>query len=370
MGDIVLRVSEAIDTINSIYQEALPFIIIEGEVASFKVNQGKFVFFDIKDSEGSLGCFMMVFQLKFPIEDGMKVRIVAQPKLTKWGKFSLTVKEVTPIGAGSLKKSFELLKAKLQTEGLFDSGRKRALPIIPSRVAVISSSQAAGYADFIKILENRWGGLSITLYDIAVQGAQAPTDVIGALGAVNEAEQPYDVVAIIRGGGSADDLSTFNHEDVVRAIAASRTPTLLGVGHEVDTSLCDFVADVRASTPSNAAEILVPDKLSLLAENDRSMNYIDRVQSDIFLTRCDQITSMKEEVHSLASEYVWQKIETVQSLQRTMNQLNPERVLRRGYAVVRHDETVIAAAKHVTIGSAITIEFTDGKIGARVENVE
>ena len=370
MGDIVLQVSEAIDIINSIYQEALPFIIIEGEVASFKVNQGKFVFFDIKDTEGSLGCFMMVFQLKFPIEDGMKVKIVAQPKLTKWGKFSLTVKEVTPIGAGSLKKSFELLKAKLQAEGLFDSGRKRELPGIPSRVAVISSSQAAGYADFIKILENRWGGLSITLYDIAVQGVQAPRDVIGALGAVNEVEQPYDVVAIIRGGGSADDLSTFNHEDVVRAVAASRTPTLLGVGHEIDTSLCDFAADVRASTPSNAAEILVPDKLSLLAENDRSMNYIDRAQSDIFLTRCDQITSMKEEVHSLASEYVWQKIETVQSLQRTMNQLNPERVLRRGYAVVRHDDTVITAAKHATIGSAITIEFTDGKIGATVENVE
>src|SRR5690606_9628284 len=147
----------------------------------FKINQGKYVFFDVKDTGCSVSCFMMVYQLRIPIEGGMKIIVSAVPKLTAWGKFSLTVRAIRPSGEGSIKKSFELLRAKLDAEGLFAIERKRPLPAIPRHVAVISSTQAAGYADFIKIIEDRWGGVKIEVAHVQVQGADAPDQMIRAL---------------------------------------------------------------------------------------------------------------------------------------------------------------------------------------------
>lgn len=369
MGDVTFQVSEAITIINQVHEQAFPFIIIEGEVASYKINQNKFVFFDIKDPDGSLSCFMMLFLQRFPLEDGMKVRIVAQPKLTKWGKFSLTVREVTPVGEGSLKKSYDILKSKLQAAGLFDISRKRIVPAIPQRIAVISSSQAAGYADFIKIIQDRWGGLEIFLYDVSVQGAKSPDDIINALDAVNASEHPYDVVAIIRGGGSADDLSTFNREDVVRAVAGSRTPTVLGVGHEVDLSLCDLVADVRAATPSNAAEILVPEKAELLAKVGHWQTNIQVAHKYLCATLSEQNKATIDRLYNLATQSLQTKQQAVQSLQRGLAQLNPQRVLKRGYAIVQSDNVALTSKTRATMGAAITIQFSDGKIGAKITDV-
>ncbi len=170
-----LTVSDFIAVTNQTLEYAYPLVEIEGEVASFKVNQGKFVFFDLKDAGGSVGCFMMLFSLRVPIEDGMKVIVTATPKLTQWGKFSLTVKSIRPSGEGSLKKSFELLLAKLDKEGLFAPERKRPLPALPRYIAVISSPQAAGYADFIKIIGDRWGGLRIDVAAVTVQAPTLPT---------------------------------------------------------------------------------------------------------------------------------------------------------------------------------------------------
>lgn len=369
MGDVSFKVSEAIEVINQVHEQAFPFIIVEGEVSSFKVNQSKFVFFDIKDSQASLSCFMMLFALKFPLEDGMKVRVVAQPKLTKWGKFSLTVREVIPVGEGSLKKAYKLLKTKLQSEGLFDVSRKRTIPAIPQRIAVISSSQAAGYGDFIKILENRWGGLEIVLYDITIQGAKAPSDIVGALSSVNSSEEPFDVVTIVRGGGSADDLSVFNHEDVVRAVATSRTATLLGVGHEVDSSLADLAADVRAATPSNAAEILVPDKQEVISKTRSTRALIQEAQQSILGGLSERNLETSELIYKCAMESLQSRRRTAQVVRRGLEQLNPQRALQRGYAVVRAEGSVLASVAHATIGKAITVQLSDGEIGAKITDV-
>ena len=148
-------VSGFVELINQVLEFSCSAVEIEGEVASFKVNQGKWVFFDLKDEEASVGCFMPVYQLRTPIEDGMKLVVRAQPKVTKWGKFSVTVQSYRPLGEGSLRKSFQLLHAKLEKEGIFATERKRSLPQIPARIGVISSTQAAGYADFIKIVNER-----------------------------------------------------------------------------------------------------------------------------------------------------------------------------------------------------------------------
>jgi exodeoxyribonuclease VII large subunit len=356
-----LSVSDFIALTNQTLEYAYPHIEIEGEVASFKVNQGKFVFFDVKDDQASVGCFMMLFQLRVPVEDGMKVIITAQPKLTNWGKFSLTVRAIRPSGEGSLKKSFELLKAKLDQEGLFSLDRKRMLPAIPKHIAVISSTQAAGYADFIKIMNDRWGGMKVDVAHVQVQGADAPDQMIRALKYFNEQEVLPEVIVLIRGGGSADDLSAFNDELLVREIAASRVPTLVGVGHEVDESLADLAADVRAATPSNAAQIIVPDR----QETIRSVRY--RVQS--LLPRMTQIADERREyVRSVLGgvlERIDQRIERTDEklyhLKNVLAQLDPTVILKRGYALVRGEQKV---------GAAIEIETHDAIMKAKVERYD
>ena len=155
----IFGVTDALAVLNQVFETATPNIIIVGEVANFKINQNKWVFFDIKDEESSMGCFMSVFNLHTVIEDGMRVRIRARPGLTRWGKFSLTIQDIQPVGTGSIKRAFNLLKDKLEKEGLFDDERKRPLPYLPSRIGVISSVQAAGYIDFIRILGQRMGGI-------------------------------------------------------------------------------------------------------------------------------------------------------------------------------------------------------------------
>jgi exodeoxyribonuclease VII large subunit len=271
-----LSVHDAVALINQTLEYAYPTIVVEGEVSSFKVNQQKYVFFDIKDERATLNCFMMVFQLRTPIEDGMRVRVVAQPKITQWGKFSLTVREVQPVGEGNLKRSFELLYAKLDKEGLFAAERKRSVPSLPGHIAVISSTQAAGYADFIKILNERWGGVEVTVAHTVVQGIEAPKQIIQALSYLNQLAELPDVIVIVRGGGSLDDLSAFNDEPLVRAIATSRVPVVTGIGHKVDTTLADLAADRRAATPSNAAMLVVPDRQDMVHRIDRDIMQIVR----------------------------------------------------------------------------------------------
>ncbi|MDB5183486.1 MAG: exodeoxyribonuclease large subunit [Candidatus Saccharibacteria bacterium] len=356
-----LTVSEFIAVLNQTMEYTFPIVDIEGEVSSFKVNQGKFVFFDLKDEGGSIGCFMMLFSLRVPIEDGMKVVITATPKLTQWGKFSLTVRTIRPSGEGSIKKSFELLRAKLDAEGLFAPERKRPLPVIPQRIAVISSTQAAGYADFIKILNDRWGGLHVDVAHVTVQGADAPDQIIRALSYFNTQEDLPEMIVIIRGGGSADDLAAFNDEQLVRAIAASRVPTVTGIGHEVDTSLSDLAADVRAATPSNVAQIIVPDRLEVIRMAQNKVESLFPKVSEII----ERLKQQLEGTVELATERVEQKLEReithLRATRTLLAELDPARVLERGYAIIRGVQKP---------GSLIDIETATAIIKARIETYD
>ena len=354
-------VSGFVELINQVLEFSCSAVEIEGEVASFKVNQGKWVFFDLKDEESSVGCFMSVYKLRTPIADGMKLIVRAQPKVTKWGKFSVTVQNYRPSGEGSLLKSFELLRAKLDKEGLFTEERKRPLPRIPARIGVISSTQAAGYADFIKIINERLRGLQIEVAHVQVQGSAAADQIIAAIKYFNERAVPPEVIAIIRGGGSADDLSVFNDELLVRAIAASRVPTLVGVGHEVDTTLADLAADVRAATPSNAAQIIVPDRRELLREMQTLTNgiayrteaAINDLSGEVRDLRQRVILNIDSRIDGLASE--------IEQFRRVMAAYDPRLALKRGYAIVR------GTAK---IGETVSIEKEKVIINAEVKNVK
>lgn len=368
MDEVPFSVSEAIAYINQTLEYAYPSIVVEGEVASFKVNQGKFVFFDVKDAGGTLGCFMSLFQLRTQLEDGMKVRVVAVPKLTQWGRFSLTVRDVRPVGEGSLKRAFELLKAKLEKEGLFSQERKRPLPYMPGRIGVISSTAAAGYGDFTKIITERWGGVELVVAHTQVQGADAPAQIMRALEYFNQMPEPVDVVAIVRGGGSADDLSTFNDEPLVRAIAGSRIPTIVGVGHEVDTTLADLVADVRAATPSNAAQLLVPDRQEVLARVQLHVRSMVTATSSVYAQHMKQLREQRERLLGGVEQVYERTKDRYSLLKAVLVQLDPRMVLRRGYALVYHGEGVLARAPQ--IGEELRIETEKFIVKAGVRDVE
>ena len=358
---IKLSVSEFIALTNQTLEYAYPSIEIEGEVSGFKVNQGKYVFFDLKDSEGTVGCFMMVFQLRIPIEDGMKVIVTASPKLTQWGKFSLTVRAVRPSGEGALKKSFELLKKKLTDDGLFAIERKRPLPALPQRVAVISSTAAAGYADFIKILGERWGGMQVDVAHVQVQGSVAADQIIRALKYFNEREVLPEVIVLIRGGGSADDLSVFNDELLVREIAASRVPVLTGIGHEIDESLADLAADVAASTPSNAAQLLVPDKREIIERSRHLLQSIVPALSKRVEDARMEYTQYIEQMFAQFDVRHESMLREAQMLGRVVAQFDPGVVLQRGYSIVRGV---------IDVGKTIEIEQMNQLIEAEVRNVK
>ena len=328
-------VSELIDHCNAVLTQQFGAVTVEGEVASFKINQGKWVFFDLKDSDGisTLSCFLPLSRLGAPLTDGLKVRLRARPSLTKKGRFSLTVQSILPLGEGSIKKSFELLKRKLAAEGLFDPVRKRPLPADLSRLGVISSTSAAGYRDFLKIIDNRWGGLQIFTVNTQVQGLAAVDQIISALSLLNQ-RTDLDAIVILRGGGSADDLAIFNDELLVRAIAASRLPVVTGIGHEVDETLADLVADLRASTPSNAAERLTPDRQAIHQQLTRTLAYLpERILTAIHQTQRDLDQSLRLAHQAITHELdlLSQRLSTTQRL---LASLNPEQVLRQGYAIL------------------------------------
>lgn len=384
----VLTVSEFLDALNETMGFAFPEVVVQGEVSSFKVNQGKWVFFDVKDKEATLGCFMTLYQLKTPLEDGMQVRVIGTPKLTKWGKFSFTVKRVELAGEGELKRAFMLLKKKLGDEGLFAPERKRSLPQYPKTIGLVASGQSAAYADFIKILGQRWGGLSIQLADVQVQGVAAPDQVVGAIRQFNEAAEPVDVIVVIRGGGSLEDLQAFNTEDVARAVAGSRIPTIVGVGHEVDVSLADMAADVRAATPTDAARIVVPDRNAVAGELDSRVARAEQLLRQNLLRReqllLGNVTRMERFVRQPIERLARAAInlrrdlgtiertlqlreQKLEGLVRNLKNVDPKAVLARGYSLVRQDDKLVKSAADINAQQPFMIQFANDQATARLQ---
>jgi exodeoxyribonuclease VII large subunit len=382
----VLSVSEFIEQINGIISGEF---VVEGEVSQYKISQGKWIFFDLKDDKAVVNCFATVFNLSQPLEDGMKIRVLGYPKIhDKSGRFSLTVQKVELVGEGSLKKAYVLLKKKLEDEGLFSKERKRALPYLPKKIGVIASRDSAAFGDFVRILNNRWCGVEINIYHVVVQGEQAVSEISDAFHFFNVTDTDCEVLVLIRGGGSLEDLSAFNNELVVRAVYGSKIPVVCGVGHERDESLCDFSADVRASTPSNAAEIVVPDKRDFIAELDFSIEHIfgsmenkilryRRLVEQNFYTISSIVEAPLQKCRNLMDNFnrillvlqnnlsVYQAF--ILSAQRLFKNIDPKHVLQRGYSIVRDQNgSIIRKANQLDAGDEFVIEFTEGRIRAEV----
>lgn len=384
----IYSVSEFIKGINTLLGD-IP-VCVQGEVSGFKVTQNRFVWFDLKDDKSVVSNFLLAFQLQQPLEDGMLVQVTGHPALfTKSGRFHLRVQTITVVGEGSLRRQYELLKTQLTTEGLFDAERKRALPRFPQRIGLVTSGDAAAFTDVQRILHNRWAGLDIVHFPVQVQGEQAVSSIVQALQLINQAwAKKLDVVIVTRGGGSLEDLQAFNAEAVVRAIFALRVPCVVGVGHERDETLAEYVADVRASTPSNAAELVVPHKQDVLYQISTLLQQQEQTLQSHIQDEEQQIAAAIDVLSTQAYRYsttiqtVYQNfiLQTerwhnqvklqhaqVDHFEQLLQSYNPQQILERGYSITTSTTgKVITSAAQVKMEQDIITTLRDGKIKSRV----
>lgn len=369
MNDVVLSPTDFVALANQTLEHVFGRAVLEGELSNFRVSKNKWLYFDLKDEYSKVACFASIYALPGPLEDGMVVRVTGVPRLHPQFGFSITAQTITPAGEGSIKKAFLLLKKKLTDEGLFDDARKRHLPSIPQTIALVASVESAAYADFVKILSARWPFVALQLFDTQVQGDAAPEQLVRAITAANEQAELADVLVVTRGGGSADDLSAFNDERVVRAVAASRMPTIVAIGHEIDESLSELAADLRASTPSNAAELIVPDRLAERQQvqalrdalNGSARSFVDLAVADSRFVRqqvqaapirmIDTVTAESAQVRLLLDAY------------------NPRAILARGYSLTRKKNQVLHSVSQLAKDEFLQIELQDGTVEAVVTDV-
>jgi exodeoxyribonuclease VII large subunit len=389
----VISVTDITRQIKMSLEQRFPRVWIQGEISNFKLHTSGHLYFTLKDEGAQISATMWRSRaagLLFTPEDGMKV--IARGGITVYpprGSYQIDVEQLTPVGIGELQVAFERLKQKLAAEGLFDEGRKRPLPSIPQRVGIITSETGAALQDIRTVLSRRFPCVEVILLPVRVQGAGASDEIARALKEMNRYRN-VDVIIVGRGGGSLEDLWAFNEEVVARAIAASEIPVVSAVGHEIDFTIADFVADLRAPTPSAAAELVVPDRLELL-EVIRNNEYT------MGQTLAALITTNRERIQSLISSYAFNRprdlirefVQRVDELQRSIGAsfshryasvgqdveslakrlaaVSPGNILKRGYAIVRKGETVVTHAKELRPKDEAVIEFQDGKVETQVQ---
>ena len=394
MSPSILQVSDYLNLLNTVLHDRVPSkeLVIEGEVSDYRVNQGKWVTFDLKDEklEALLKCWGTVWTIPQPLEDGMRVHVSGAPGIQgRFGKFQLTVDHVEPVGEGALKRAYDLLKKKLEAEGLFDVSRKRSLVRFPKKIGLITSRDAAAYGDFLRIVNNRWGGIEIEHAHVHVQGREAVGEILGAFQYFNSlaAEDRPDAIVLTRGGGGLEDLHAFNDEQVARAVYQSLIPVIVAVGHERDESLADFVADVRASTPSNAAERVVPSRADvkyeidmMLQHNEHQLQYVmdeyrsvaDKVAArvgHILERERERLSSIRMRLLDRAGNWLPALRDSLESSSRMLRQVDPTRILARGYAIVRVGGSVVHNAAELVAGREIGVQLGGGSVDAEVLRV-
>jgi exodeoxyribonuclease VII large subunit len=367
---LVFGVSDFVAYVNQTLEAAYSYVTIEGELSNLRVSRNRWVYFDLKDDAASVRFFGTVYSLPGPLENGMVVRVSGNPRMHAQYGFSVNIQTIAPVGEGSLRRAADLLVAKLQAEGLFVAERKRSLPYPPQRVALLTAAASAAYADFLKIVHTRWRGLTIEHFDVQVQGEPAVAQIVSAIAAANALPEPPEILILTRGGGSADDLAAFNAEPVVRAVAASRIPTLVAVGHEVDVSLAELAADQRASTPSNAAELLTPDRIVVLKRLHEVRQSLDASLMDFVRQRRD-LLSLQRAGLTRELQAVFRAARTrLRAQRKLLEAYDPTAALQRGYALVRAGGVVIRSVEALPTGLPVAIQLSDGVVRATITDKE
>src|SRR3954454_3879923 len=351
----------------------LPTVWVEGEVTELR-RQARWqtVFFTLKDpADGScLGVTMPRGQfdaLRLDLGDGERVHVYGRPELfAARGDFRLRALSIERFGLGDHLAALERLKRKLAGEGLFAAERKRPLPRFPRRIGLVTGNDAAAKRDVLSGITARFPPANVVVAETYVQGPRAAGAVIEALRAIC-AEPEVDVVVVSRGGGSFEDLLPFSDERVIRAIAACPLPVVSAVGHEQDTPLCDLAADARASTPTAAARLVVPDAAELLQRLDRARGALGRGARGVVERRRQRLEQTHERLRRAAALAVERKRARLEHSAGRLRALSPRATLQRGYAIVRRGDAIVRSADAVAAGETIDVEVAEGRFGARVE---
>jgi exodeoxyribonuclease VII large subunit len=376
---------------------ALQSVWVQGEVSNFSRPKSGHWYFTLKDNTAQLPCVMWrsaaELQLTVP-EDGESVQVHGGLSVYEaGGRYQLYVDEIRPAGEGALYQKFLQLKAELETEGLFAAERKRPLPAVPMRIGVVTSPVGAALHDILNTISRRFPIVEIILAPAAVQGPEAVTQLVAALRRLDQFAQP-DLILLARGGGSLEDLAAFNSEKLARAIVASQAPVVCGIGHETDFTIADFAADLRAPTPTAAAELATPNKLDLTESlSDLAQGLaralVDRVRDHRWAL---QSAAQSLERHSPLAQILrdWQRVDnaigrgeramrqqamllraSLDSVQSKLAALSPTRVLERGYAVVsKMDGSVVRKTGQITEQEALSVRVSDGHVGVQVTKKE
>ena len=408
----VFSVSDFLVYINTILSGEEVFIKGEaGDISTFREN---LTFFQLKDEYGVLNCWFPTahkYHWNVELSSGIEVVVKVRPQVSpKSGRFGLRVLEMRLSGVGALAAAFKKLKTSLETEGLFDPARKRPLPFLPRAIGLITGENSAAYSDFIKVLRARMGGITIHFAPVRVQGVGSVKEICGAIKYMNQV-LALDIIVLTRGGGSMEDLQSFNSEEVTRAVFSSRLPVLVAVGHEKDWSLAELASDKRASTPSNAAELVTPNREELLSDIYGFTRFIEHALSGILANKkraaytavmragshiahriehgrqiiarlpifADQyiriIFERKEAVNRARSQCLlhtekWYTLNRNRFLEcyKLVRSYSPKNTLKRGYSIVKTKDKLLRSASEVAPGDEILVYPYEGVITGEVKD--
>ena len=398
MSEAALTVSQLNAHIKTLIEgdAMLSRVTVKGELSNYKIYPSGHHYFTMKDADCAIRCVMFkgaAMKLRFRPESGMQVTATGRVSVfPRDGAYQLYVTELMPEGAGDLQVAFEQLKAKLAAEGLFDPAHKKPLPPMPKRIAVITSGAGAAVHDIIRVAGHRWPMAMILVMPVRVQGAEAPPEIVGALRYANR-YQVADLIITGRGGGSMEDLWAFNDERVARAIYDSEIPVISAVGHEPDITIADYVADRRAATPSNGAELAVPDEgevREVIQNRNVRMEQALRKKLDALTRRLQELSdrpALTDPDIYLANKRMaldFARTNLVSAYERQLearkaklagsaaklDALSPLKVLTRGYSIVQSQGKTLRRASEVSVGQRVDVKLAEGVLGCVVQEVQ
>lgn len=377
--------------------DVLRSVSVRGEISNFSQPKSGHLYFSLKDGDGLIRCVMFrsrAQSVKFPLSDGLSV--IARGYVTlypKNGEYQLYVDALSRDGVGSLWLAYEALRAKLDGEGLFAPERKKPVPEYPKKIGIVTSPTGAAIRDMLRILGRRFPPAEVLIVPAAVQGAGAPSELAEGIRRLN-ARDDVDLIIIGRGGGSFEDLFAFNDETLARTIAASKIPVISAVGHETDFTICDFVSDLRAATPSAAAELAVPDRAKLLTDLSEIPGRLSRAllretarrrerlvaltgrpifkrPETLFRDRMQTVAALSDRAGIAVRSTFSEKREGFTALAATLTALNPLATLSRGYALAETpDGTPIGSVKGQKVGDPVTVVLSDGTLSTVIRSIE
>lgn len=396
----LLTVSDVCATIRELV-ESNPYLVniwVSGEVSNFRLSPSGHAYLTLRDADDQISCVQFRSRLRgasyLPIDGEAVLAHGSVGIYTARSQYQLIIDMIQPAGSGELRFRFEMLKAQLELEGLFDENRKRSLPSFPRLIGVATSPTGAALQDVLKVLGKRYPLAEVIVSPCLVQGSEAPGQIGDALVRLNHVEPRPDVILLVRGGGSAEDLDCFNDESVARAIFGSRIPVVSGIGHEIDTTIADFVADSRAPTPSAAAEMVTPDVSDLHASVANLRGGVEHYFAE---TLNEHRTALRDLMHRLQLQAPSRQVEVLRqrtdelvdrsgraivhvlsgqrqqmsTLADRLNALNPSSVLERGYSYCWNEATgrLVSRADQVSVGDDLAVRFSAGEVKARAQKV-